>query len=97
MVWYISYFVQVLTVQLALTRSGKDVLQDLLHNYTDEYRELSQDEKDCLVEEYEENKLLKSKGIRISTKYKINDVTLTLKAIENEVLFCAIKFMQWLI
>ncbi|KAG1804578.1 hypothetical protein EV424DRAFT_1544558 [Suillus variegatus] len=68
----------------ALTRSGKDVLQDLLHNYTDEYRELSQDEKDCLVEEYEENKLLKSKGIRISTKSKINDVTLTLKAIENE-------------
>ncbi|KAG1884472.1 hypothetical protein F4604DRAFT_1878775 [Suillus subluteus] len=34
--------------------------------------------------EYEENKLLKSKGIRISMKSKINDVTQTLKAIENE-------------
>ncbi|KIK35796.1 hypothetical protein CY34DRAFT_26524 [Suillus luteus UH-Slu-Lm8-n1] len=67
-----------------LTKSGKDVLQDLLHNYTDEYRELSQGEKDRLVEEYEEHKLHKSKGIRISMKSKINDVTLTLKAIENE-------------
>ncbi|KAG1822783.1 uncharacterized protein BJ212DRAFT_1477195 [Suillus subaureus] len=42
------------------------------------------DEKDHLVEEYEENKLLKSKGIRISMKSKINDVTQTLKAIENK-------------
>ncbi|KAG2369717.1 hypothetical protein BDR07DRAFT_1266670, partial [Suillus spraguei] len=58
------------------------------------YRKLSQDEKDCLVEEYKENKLLKSKGIRISTKSKINDVTQTLKAIENKVLFCAIESMQ---
>ncbi|KAG2100408.1 uncharacterized protein F5147DRAFT_747135 [Suillus discolor] len=68
----------------AQTSSGKGVLQDLLHNYSDEYCELSQDEKDRLVEEYEENKLLKSTGIRISTKSKINDVTQTLKAIENE-------------
>ncbi|KAG2746917.1 hypothetical protein P692DRAFT_20654999, partial [Suillus brevipes Sb2] len=60
----------------------KDVLQDLLHNYTDEYYELSQGKKDHLVEEYEEYKLHKSKGIRISMKSKINDVTLTLKAIE---------------
>lgn len=85
-------------MQLVLTKSGKDVLQDLLHNYTDEYRELSQGEKDRLVEEYEEHKLHKSKGIRISMKSKINDVTLTLKAIENEVrVFCAINFVQQLI
>ncbi|KAG1817566.1 uncharacterized protein BJ212DRAFT_1270229, partial [Suillus subaureus] len=51
------------------------------------YHELSQDQKDCVVEEYEENKLHKSKGIRISMKSKINNVTLTLKAIENEVPF----------
>ncbi|KAG2056747.1 hypothetical protein BDR06DRAFT_981177 [Suillus hirtellus] len=68
----------------AQTSSRKGVLQDLLHNYSDKYRELSQDEKDHLVEEYEENKLLKSTGIRISMKSKINDVTQTLKAIENE-------------
>jgi hypothetical protein len=29
-------------------------------------------------------------------KSKINDVTQTLKVIENEVLFCAIESMQWL-
>ncbi|KAG2340834.1 hypothetical protein BDR05DRAFT_889250, partial [Suillus weaverae] len=61
------------------------------------YRKLSQDEKDCIVEEYEENKLHKSKGIRISTKSKINDVTQTLKAIKNKVIFCSIKSMQRLI
>ncbi|KAG1836618.1 hypothetical protein F4604DRAFT_1943019 [Suillus subluteus] len=68
----------------AQTSSGKGVLQDLLHNYSNEYPELSQDEKNHLVKEYEENKLLKSKGIRISMKSKINDVTQTLKAIENK-------------
>ncbi|KAG1778325.1 hypothetical protein EV702DRAFT_1196329 [Suillus placidus] len=64
--------------------SGKAVLQDLLHNYGDEYHELSQDEKDRLVQEYDENREHKTKGVRTSSKLKINDVTQTLKAIENE-------------
>ncbi|KAG1737237.1 hypothetical protein EDB19DRAFT_1829663 [Suillus lakei] len=69
---------------LSQTSSRKMVLQDLLHNYSDEYRKLSQDEKDRLVKEYEENKLHKSKGIRVSVKSKINDVTQTLKTIKNK-------------
>jgi hypothetical protein len=60
-------------------------LQDLLHNHADEYHELSQEEKDRLIEEYNENKEHKTKGVRMSTKSKINDVTQTLKVIENEV------------
>ncbi|KAG1770314.1 hypothetical protein EV702DRAFT_1181649 [Suillus placidus] len=64
--------------------SGKAVLQDLLHNYGDEYRELSQDKKDHLVQEYDKNREHKTKGVRTSSKLKINDVTQTLKAIENE-------------
>ncbi|KAG2051368.1 hypothetical protein BDR06DRAFT_983636 [Suillus hirtellus] len=67
----------------AQTSSRKGVLQDLLHNYSNEYCKLSQDEKDHLVEEYKENKLLKSTGIRTSMKSKINDVTQTLKAIRT--------------
>ncbi|KAG1747011.1 hypothetical protein EDD22DRAFT_981916 [Suillus occidentalis] len=64
--------------------SGRAVLQDLLHNYSDEYHELSQDEKDRLVEEYNEHREHKTRGVRTSSKSKINDVTQTLKAIENE-------------
>ncbi|KAG0701980.1 hypothetical protein DFH29DRAFT_875512 [Suillus ampliporus] len=64
--------------------SRKAVLQDLLHNYGDEYCELSQDEKDCLIQEYDENREHKTKGVRTPSKLKINDVTQTLKAIKNE-------------
>ncbi|KAG1793274.1 uncharacterized protein HD556DRAFT_1443705 [Suillus plorans] len=44
--------------------SGKAVLQSLLHDYTDEYRELSQEEKDCLINEYDKSREHKTKGIR---------------------------------
>ncbi|KAG1768106.1 hypothetical protein EV702DRAFT_1050123 [Suillus placidus] len=77
--------------------SGKAVLQDLLHNYGDEYRELSQDKKDRLIQEYDENREHKTKGVRTSSKSKINDVTQTLKAIENEVLFSLFKFSRGII
>jgi hypothetical protein len=50
-----------------------------------EYHALSNDEKDSILKEYEEHKARKTNGVRISTKSKVNDVTQTLKVIENEV------------
>lgn len=66
--------------------TGKAVLQDLVgdENHA-EYRNLTDDEKAQLLQEYHEHKETKTTGIRISTKSKVNDVTQTLKAVENEV------------
>ncbi|KAG1893993.1 uncharacterized protein F5891DRAFT_1131068 [Suillus fuscotomentosus] len=65
--------------------AGKAVLQDLVgdENHA-EYRNLTDDEKAQLLQEYCEHKETKTTGIRISTKSKVNDVTQTLKAVENE-------------
>jgi hypothetical protein len=65
--------------------SGKALLQELIHEHRDEYHALSDDAKDSLLREYDEHKITKTTGIRISTKSKINDVTQTLRVIENEV------------
>jgi hypothetical protein len=67
--------------------TGKAILQDLVKDKDNriEYRNLTEDEKANLLEEYTEYKETKNTGIRISTKSKVNDVTQTLKAIENEV------------
>ncbi|KAG1871317.1 hypothetical protein DFJ58DRAFT_644462, partial [Suillus subalutaceus] len=67
-------------------RSGKAVLQDLLHNYADEYHELSQEDKDQLIKEYDENREHKTKGKRISLRSKINDIMQTLRAVETELI-----------
>ncbi|KAG0706449.1 hypothetical protein DFH29DRAFT_798317 [Suillus ampliporus] len=64
--------------------SGKAVLQDIVQENRAEYYELDDDAKASLLKEYEEHKATKTTGTRISTKSKVNDVTQTLKAIENE-------------
>ncbi|KAG1795025.1 uncharacterized protein HD556DRAFT_1473186 [Suillus plorans] len=65
--------------------AGKAVLQDLVGDENRaEYRNLTDDKKAQLLQEYHEHKETKTTGIRISTKSKVNDVTQTLKAVENE-------------
>ena len=66
---------------------GKDVLQDLVHNYRDEYKRLTTQERNVLIQEFEAFKATKAKGFRISAKARVNDVTHTLSAVENEVAF----------
>jgi hypothetical protein len=65
--------------------TGKDVLQELVKDHRAEYQDLTLDEKAELLLEYGEHKETQATGIRISTKSKVNDVTQTLKAVENEV------------
>lgn len=50
-----------------------------------EYVQLSTDEKERLVKEFSEFKATKTIGSRVTACSKINDVTYTLNAIENEV------------
>ncbi|OAX34557.1 hypothetical protein K503DRAFT_794132 [Rhizopogon vinicolor AM-OR11-026] len=68
------------------TGTGRAILQDLVKDEDNciEYWNLTEDDKAKLLEEYTEYKETKNTGIRISTKSKVNDVTQTLKAIENE-------------
>jgi hypothetical protein len=65
--------------------SGKAILWDLVQDNHAEYHELSDNAKASLLKEYEEHKAMKTTGTHISTKLKVNDITQTLKAIENEV------------
>jgi len=64
---------------------GRDTLPYLAREHKDEYYALSKEEQKDLLKEYADQKLTKTTGIRISTKSKINDITQTLKAVENEV------------
>ncbi|KAG2116143.1 hypothetical protein DEU56DRAFT_761603 [Suillus clintonianus] len=65
--------------------TGKAVLQELVSDENRaEYRDLTKDKKEQLLQEYSEHKETKTTGICISTKLKVNDVTQTLKAVENE-------------
>ncbi|KAG1845222.1 hypothetical protein C8R48DRAFT_554198, partial [Suillus tomentosus] len=63
---------------------GKAALQSLVRDNKDEYFALSKEEQDKLLTEFVEFKETKTTGIRTSMKSKINDVTHTLKAVENE-------------
>ena len=70
-----------------ITAPGGKTLQDLVKVYHEEYRTLSTEEKERLVEEFYEFKVSKAIGVRTTAKSKINDVTNTLKAVETEVCF----------
>ncbi|KAI5989961.1 hypothetical protein EDD15DRAFT_2198310 [Pisolithus albus] len=59
-------------------------LLDLIQQNRTEYRELSAEDKDRLVAKFGQFKESKVIGIRAMTKSKINDITHTLKAVENE-------------
>lgn len=64
---------------------GKDVLRTLVHAHRQEYDELTGGEKAQLIQEFDEHKATKTCGFRTSMKSRVNDVTHTLKAVENEV------------
>ncbi|KIM58466.1 hypothetical protein SCLCIDRAFT_28011 [Scleroderma citrinum Foug A] len=64
--------------------SSRNVLPELVQENRANYHGLSVEEKECLVEEFSQFRELKAVGIRLTSKSKINDVTHTLNAVENE-------------
>ncbi|KAG0703471.1 hypothetical protein DFH29DRAFT_874450 [Suillus ampliporus] len=72
---------------------GQGALKLLIHENRDEYLQLSKDEKDNILAEYANWKKTKVTGLYISMKSKINDITQTLKAVENEISLCVQHFM----
>ncbi|KAG1787786.1 uncharacterized protein HD556DRAFT_1246258 [Suillus plorans] len=65
-------------------KPGQHALKQLVREHKAEYYTLSKEEQQDLVKEYAEQKLTKMTGFHTSTKSKINDITQTLKAVENE-------------
>ncbi|KAG1726760.1 hypothetical protein EDB19DRAFT_1914495 [Suillus lakei] len=63
---------------------GRGALKSLVHNHRDEYLGLSRDDQDNILAEYAEWKKTKVTGLCVLMKSKINDITQTLKAVENE-------------
>ncbi|KAG1894163.1 uncharacterized protein F5891DRAFT_961964 [Suillus fuscotomentosus] len=63
---------------------GQGALELLVHEHRDEYLRLSKDEQDNILAEYADWKMTKVTGLRVSEKFKINDITQTLKAVKNE-------------
>jgi hypothetical protein len=64
---------------------GREALKSLVHNHRDKYLGLLRDDQDNILAEYAEWKKTKVTGLHVSTKSKINNITQTLKAVENEV------------
>ena len=60
-----------------------------------EYEELTKEEKNHILAEFEEYKAYKENGHRISTKSRVNDCTHTVQAITNEVLFLSFISYVW--
>ncbi|KAL4064678.1 hypothetical protein V8B97DRAFT_2026027 [Scleroderma yunnanense] len=65
---------------------GKGALLALAQQSSEEYKSISV-EKKALIEEYTPYKGHKTFGVCATTKSKVNDITKTLKAIENEIHF----------
>ncbi|KAG1718187.1 hypothetical protein EDB19DRAFT_1838510 [Suillus lakei] len=63
---------------------GKDALRLLVRNHKDEYHSLTQEQQQELLQEFTDQKETKISGVCISMRSKINDITQTLKAVENE-------------
>ncbi|KAG2337985.1 hypothetical protein BDR05DRAFT_1004606 [Suillus weaverae] len=63
---------------------ANDTLKSLVREHKDEYHRLSTEEQEMLLKEYVNRTDMKTFGMHISTKSKINDITQTLKAMENE-------------
>jgi len=68
-------------------RQGKEALQELTGKEENRaiYKALTEEEKKAMTDEFEKVKAMKSKASRISMKSRINDITQTVKSIENEV------------
>ncbi|KIJ57835.1 hypothetical protein HYDPIDRAFT_103757 [Hydnomerulius pinastri MD-312] len=62
---------------------GKVSLPNLVQSFRDEYKKLSPSKKSALVEEFSKFREAKSFGFRVGAQSKVNDVTKTLKALNN--------------
>ena len=65
--------------------AGRDVLHSMSNNFRAEYHALPAEQKAQLISELDEHKAGQKRGLRVSTRARINDVTHTLMAVENEV------------
>ncbi|KAG1786106.1 uncharacterized protein HD556DRAFT_1450089 [Suillus plorans] len=63
---------------------GRGTLQQLIYEHKEKYYALSKDEQEELLKEYAKWSLTKATGVRTSTKSKVNNITQTLRAVENE-------------
>ncbi|KAG2054423.1 hypothetical protein BDR06DRAFT_1007838 [Suillus hirtellus] len=63
---------------------GKEALQSLVHDYKDKYHTLTQEEQQELLQEFANQKETKVSGLCVSMQSKINNITQTLKVVENE-------------
>ncbi|KIK25124.1 hypothetical protein PISMIDRAFT_97175 [Pisolithus microcarpus 441] len=72
---------------------GRSALSALVRQASEEYRSLSMEDKAALIEEYMRHKEHKTFGLRATAKSKVNDITGTLKAVENEVYFVFLFFI----
>ncbi|KAI5990637.1 hypothetical protein EDD15DRAFT_2137953, partial [Pisolithus albus] len=63
---------------------GNGALPALVQHASQEYKTLSTEEKKTLLDEYTSYRESKVFGLRATAKSKVNDITETLKAVENE-------------
>ncbi|KAG1867720.1 hypothetical protein F4604DRAFT_1584954 [Suillus subluteus] len=63
---------------------GRGALKSLVQEHQDEYLRLSIDEQDNILAEYADWKKTKVTGLRVSMKSKVNNISQTLKAVQNE-------------
>lgn len=75
--------------------SGKVRLPQVVQEYRRDYQTLSHEDKENIVKEFEQHKQNKTFGLRVSARSKVNDITQTLKRVENEVRFFLPHFPFW--
>jgi hypothetical protein len=81
MPFYVYHFLIIVVSGVA----GRQVLQDLVKKWGEEYNNLSPVEKATLTKEYEQRKAQVAKGTRISSRSKVKDVVTTMNVVENMV------------
>lgn len=74
------------TPNLNTGHHGKSVLLSLVSNSKSEYEQLTEEDREELVRLYQESKSAESTAKRLNVTSRINGITATLKAIENEVI-----------
>lgn len=70
---------------LDIDATGGDLLSGFVDELRELYHKLSADEKAELIKEFDQHKLAKQTGYHVSARSKVNDITQTLKRVENEV------------
>lgn len=84
-IFYIYYGGQRVYLSCSITAAGSDTLPRLVKDNRTDYHKLSTKEKEQLVEELAEFKKSVNVGTRTTMRSKVNDISHTLKAVENEV------------